>query len=569
MTNRLAAETSPYLLQHADNPVDWFPWGEDAFAKARAEDKPILLSVGYSACHWCHVMAHESFEDEGTARLMNALFVNVKVDREERPDVDAVYMNAVQATTGAGGWPMTVVMTPEGKPFFGGTYFPPDDRYGRPSFKRVLVSLADAWRTRRGEVLEAAESLTGHLGALAKLPPQEGELSPDNLMTALGALKESFDPEYGGFGGAPKFPPHSALEFLLLRPEPEAREKALKTLDKMAAGGIYDHLGGGFARYSVDAVWLVPHFEKMLYDNAQLVQRYAEAYRQTGRARYKEVLEETLGWVLREMTGPEGGFYSALDADSEGEEGKFYVWSEEAFDALLGEDARLAKAYFGVSSMGNFEGHNVLHTPHSKEAIAARFGLGEGEVEAKLQAVKKILLEARETRVRPGLDDKVLLSWNGLILAAFADAGRILKREDYLETARKNARFLREKMIQGGGLYHTYKDGKAKVAGLLEDYALFGLGLVALYRATFESEWLELAVDLAEDIVARFHDAEGGGFFSTAEDAEALIVRPMRTFCATSPRSSESTRSMDDMASPLPGQTTKPGCATKCGATTR
>ena len=534
-SNRLAKETSPYLLQHAENPVDWFPWGEEAFAKAQREDKPVLLSVGYSACHWCHVMAHESFEDEATAELMNEGFVSVKVDREERPDVDAIYMNAVQAMTGSGGWPMTVAMTPAGEPFFGGTYYPPEDRYGHPGFKRVLTSLANAWRTRRAEVMKSAEGMTQYLGQLQGLPAQPGDLSAEISEEALRSLYTSFDRVSGGFGGAPKFPPHSTLDFLLNRPEPEAKEMADLTLTKMARGGIYDHLGGGFARYSVDAVWLVPHFEKMLYDNAQLVRRYLRAYQQTGKALYKETAEGVLEWVKREMADPSGGFYSALDADSEGIEGKFYVWDEGEVDDLLKEDAPLAKAYYGVSSAGNFEGKNILNVTQSKEEVAKRLSLGLEDFEKRLERVDEVLFEARAKRVRPGLDDKILLSWNGLMLAAFADAGRILERQDYLDIAVKNAEFIRLEMLQDGRLLHSYKNGEAKITGLLEDYAYLGLGLVALYQATFDSQWLLLALDLADTIIQHFHDPENGGFFSTADDAEKLIVRPKDFFDAAVP----------------------------------
>ncbi|MBS3933921.1 MAG: thioredoxin domain-containing protein [Truepera sp.] len=533
MNNRLSYETSPYLLQHAHNPVDWYPWGEEAFDKARREDKPILLSVGYSACHWCHVMAHESFEDPETAALLNRTFVNVKVDREERPDVDAIYMSAVQAMTGQGGWPMTVVMTPDGKPFFGGTYFPPEDRFGRPSFKRVIVSLEAAWQHRRAEVIESAESLTQYLSRLSNLPGAQGELNKAVLDEALTALTKSFDSRYGGFGGAPKFPPHSVLRFLL-RQGGEGRQMALYTLEQLASGGIYDHLGGGFARYSVDERWLVPHFEKMLYDNAQLIQRYSEAYQLTGKPRYKQVVEETIDWVRREMLEPSGGCYSALDADSEGEEGKFYLWDEVEFEGLLGEDARLAKAYYGVSTMGNFEGRNILHLPHSQETVAERFGLSLEALDHKLAQIKRTLFEAREQRIRPGLDDKLLSSWNGLMLAALADAGRIFKHQDYLGLAVANAEFIRRELYRDGRLRHTFTSGQAKIAGLLEDYAYYGLGLLALYRATFDRQWLLLALELAETIIRRFRDPEGG-FFSTAADAEPLLIRPKNYFDSPNP----------------------------------
>ncbi|MBS3966336.1 MAG: thioredoxin domain-containing protein [Truepera sp.] len=539
MTNRLSRETSPYLLQHAHNPVDWYPWGEEAFDKARREDKPILLSVGYSACHWCHVMAHESFEDPETASLMNRAFVNVKLDREERPDVDAIYMSAVQAMTGQGGWPLTVMMTPDGKPFFGGTYFPPENRFGRPSFKRVILSLEAAWQSRRQEVLESAERLTqwlgeaSYLGRLSSLPGAPGELNKAVLGEALTALTNSFDSRYGGFGGAPKFPPHSVMRFLL-RQGGKAREMALYTLDQLASGGIYDHLGGGFARYSVDERWLVPHFEKMLYDNAQLIQRYSEAYQLTGKPRYAQVVAETIDWVQREMLDPSGGCYSALDADSEGEEGKFYLWDESEFDALVGEDTRLAKTYYGVSTAGNFEGRNILHTPHSQEAVAERFSLSLAALDTKLARINRTLFTAREQRIRPGLDNKILTSWNGLMLVALADAGRIFKRQDYLDLAIANAEFIRRELYQDGRLLHTFTSGRAKIAGLLEDYAYYGFGLLALYRATLNGQWLMLALELAETIMAHFRDPEGG-FFSTADDAKPLLIRPKNYFDSPNP----------------------------------
>lgn len=532
--NRLAQETSPYLLQHQHNPVDWFPWGEAAFKQARQDDKPVFLSVGYSACHWCHVMAHESFENDETAALLNEHFISIKVDREERPDVDAIYMNAVQAMTGQGGWPMTVVMTADGKPFFGGTYFPPDDRYGRPGFRRILLALLDAWQKRREEILKSAEGLTRHLTQLSSFK-SEGDLNEGVLTAAQDMLEQQFDTRHGGFGGAPKFPPHSALKLLLRQNDPNARHMAERTLNCLARGGIYDHLGGGFARYSVDDKWLVPHFEKMLYDNAQLVQRYAAAYGLTRDPCYQRVIEETLHWVTREMLDASGGFYSALDADSEGVEGEFYVWDEEEVDKLLGEDARLAKAYFGVSSMGNFEGKNILHLPHEKGAIAERFDLSLEAFEAKLATIKTTLFKEREARTRPGLDDKILTSWNGLMLAAFADAGRILKRQDYLDVAIRNAEFIRNKLYQDGRLFHSYKNGQAKIAGLLEDYAYYGLGLLSLYRATFDSRWLLLAFNLADVITTHFYDADNSGFFSTADYAEKLIVRPKDFFDAAVP----------------------------------
>ena len=538
MTNRLEHETSPYLLQHADNPVHWLPWGDDAFAAAKAQDKPILLSIGYSACHWCHVMAHESFESPETAALINEHYVAVKVDREERPDVDAVYMNAVQALTGSGGWPLTVFLTPEGRPFYGGTYYPPEDRLGQPGFRRVLASLAEVWRTRRGEALAAAESLTGQLAA-TQLPQNPDELSLEVTASAVETLSGTFDPVYGGFGGAPKFPPHTGLEFLLLRPEPRALEMATVTLDNIAEGGVYDQLGGGFSRYSTDARWLVPHFEKMLYDNAQLVSRYAEAFARTRRPLYEQVIEDTLTFLERELRDPEGGFYSALDADSAGVEGKYYVWTAAELDALLGNDAELVKAHYGVTPAGNFEGHSILFVAQNATALAEQFSLSEAEVEDTLERAKQILFDERQSRIRPGLDDKILCSWNGLALSAYADAGRVLRREDYLETARQTARFMQRVFYGDGRLKHTYKAGQAKVEGMLEDYTYFALGLVDLYRATLESEWLLFALDLAETVVQDFYDAglqdaAAGGFFSTVAGGE-LIVRPKDLFDAATP----------------------------------
>jgi uncharacterized protein len=542
--NRLANETSPYLLQHKDNPVAWFPWGTEALGRAKREDKPVLLSVGYSACHWCHVMAHESFEDETTAELMNKHFINIKVDREERPDVDSIYMNAVQAMTGSGGWPMTVVMTSDGKPFFGGTYFPPDDRYGRPSFKRVLLGLADAWKNRRDEVEESANTMKQYLSKLSTIS-DTGELSEDILPEALANLSKTFDARHGGFGSAPKFPPHSALRLLLRQNDDASQQMAYITLEKMALGGIYDQLGGGFARYSVDAIWLVPHFEKMLYDNAQLVQRYTEGYAKTQNPLYKKVIEETLSFVQRELMSEEGGFYSALDADSEGEEGKFYVWSEREFDTVLtdaglSEDSTLAKRYFGVSSAGNFEGQTILERSFPEEAIKQQFNLTQEELASKISAVKAKLFEARAKRIRPGLDDKILTSWNSLMLAAFADAGRVLKDQDYIRVAINNANFIRKNLYSDNRLKHTYKNGEARIQGLLEDYAYFGLALVSLYRATFDSQWLLLALELADTITKHFADTNGS-FFSTADDAETLIIRPKNFFDSPMPSENAAT----------------------------
>jgi uncharacterized protein YyaL (SSP411 family) len=513
MSNRLARETSPYLLQHRDNPVDWYPWGEEAFARARSDDRPLLLSVGYSACHWCHVMERESFEDPETASYMNEHFVNVKVDREERPDVDALYMEAVQAISGQGGWPMTVFLDPEGVPFYGGTYFPPDEGRGMPSFRMVMEAVIDAFERQRGEIAERAPRMRARLAAIGQIEPADGAPEEALLEGAVARLLESADRERGGFGGAPKFPPALALELLLARGE---REHVERTLDAMLAGGIYDQLGGGFARYSVDAVWLVPHFEKMLYDNALLARAYLHGWQATGHERYRRVVEETLDWALREMRGPEGGFYSALDADSEGEEGRFYVWTPEQIEAALGDDAGPIAAFYGVTERGNFEGRNVLHLAE---------GAGAEEPEG-LAAARRRLLDARSRRVRPGLDDKRLAAWNGLMLGALAEAGAVLERPDYLDAARACAEFVWEEMRDADAdLLRTWKDGRARLNAYLEDHAFLIEALLDLYEATFEQTWFERARSLADAMLARFGDPERGGFFSTSADHESLIAR--------------------------------------------
>ncbi|MGH2975663.1 MAG: thioredoxin domain-containing protein, partial [Solirubrobacterales bacterium] len=471
MGNRLAGETSPYLLQHRDNPVDWYPWGEEALARARAKDCPILLSVGYSACHWCHVMERESFEDPETATYMNEHFVNVKVDREERPDVDALYMEAVQAISGQGGWPMTVFLDPEGVPFYGGTYFPPDEGRGMPSFRMVMEAVVDAFERKRDEIGERAPEMRARLGAIGRLEP-DGE-SPQEAMLeeAIERLHVAADRERGGFGGAPKFPPASALELLLARGE---RELVERTLDAMLAGGIYDQLGGGFSRYSVDAAWLIPHFEKMLYDNALLARAYLHGWQAFGHERYRRICEETLDWALREMRGPENGFYSALDADSEGEEGRFYVWTPAEAHEVLGEGAQAVFEFYGVTEPGNFDGRNVLHL-----AGGACAPEPEG-----LATARQALFEARAKRVRPGLDDKRLASWNALMLAALAEAGAVLERDDYLDAARACADFVWEEMRDtDGNLLRTYKGGHAHLNAYLEDHAYLLEALLTLYEA--------------------------------------------------------------------------------------
>ncbi len=547
-TNRLIGETSPYLLQHAHNPVDWYPWGPEALARAQAEDRPILLSIGYSACHWCHVMAHESFEDPETAALMNELFVNIKVDREERPDIDAIYMDAVQAMTQHGGWPMTVFLTPDGKPFYGGTYFPAEPRYGMPSFRQVLMAIGDAWRDRRRELELAGERLAELLQRSTALKAADTTLTPALLEQAQQRMLRSHDPIEGGFGTAPKFPQPMNLDFLLQRCTHTSDQATLRavtlTLHKMAAGGIYDQLGGGFHRYSTDELWLVPHFEKMLYDNAQLARVYLHAWLVTGDATFRRIVEETLDYVLREMTAPEGGFYSTQDADSEGHEGKFFLWTPAEVRALLGEeDGRLCCAYYGVTERGNFrEGGpaaNILHVARPAGDVARALGVTEERLAAAVQRGRAVLFAARERRVHPGRDEKILAEWNGLMIHAFAEAGAVLGRPDYVAAAERAARFVLGQMSQPahgpvgaaghganiGRLYRTYKDGQARLNGYLEDYAAVALGLLSLYQATFRLQWLQAAADLAEVIMARFADREGGGFFQTSDDHEPLIAR--------------------------------------------
>jgi uncharacterized protein len=529
--NRLQHETSPYLAQHQDNPVDWYPWGEEALQKARAEDKPILLSVGYSACHWCHVMAHESFEHEPTAQMMNELFVNIKVDREERPDVDNIYMQAVQMLTGHGGWPMTVFLLPDGRPFYGGTYYPLEPRMGMPSFRQILAGVHDAYVNRRDEVEQAAGNLHQALDrSIMGIGGDEEGLNEDLLAAAVSGFAQSFDQANGGFEGAPKFPQPMNLEFLLRAYVRTGDENTLHivthTLRKMARGGIYDQVGGGFARYSVDALWLVPHFEKMLYDNAQLSRLYLHAWQVTGDDFFRQIAEEVYDYVLREMTAPEGGFYSATDADSEGEEGKFFVWSYDELEELLGEDAGIAIEYWGVTRGGNFEGHNILYVPNDDEVAAERLELSADELRAKIAAIKDTLYAARTQRVPPGLDDKILTSWNGLMLASLAEAAHVLEREGYYQAAIRSGEFLLDAMlVDGDRLLRTHKDGQSKINGYLEDYANMIDALLELYQMTFDERWFAAARDLAERALAHFR-AEEGGFFDTSDDHEALIVRP-------------------------------------------
>jgi uncharacterized protein YyaL (SSP411 family) len=529
--NRLARETSPYLLQHAHNPVDWYPWGDEAFAKARAEDKPLLLSVGYSACHWCHVMEHESFENPEIAAVMNRHFVNVKVDREERPDVDQIYMSAVQSLTGHGGWPMTVFLTPDGAPFYGGTYYPPVDRHGLPGFPRLLAAIADAWATRRGEVVESSRKISEALAESERLRAASELLTPGVLGEAFQFISAQFDDADGGLGGAPKFPQPMIWEFVLRywkrTQNARARQTAHTTLAMMARGGMYDQVGGGFHRYSVDAHWLVPHFEKMLYDNGQLASLYLHGWLALGDPECRRVCEETLDYILREMTDPEGGFYSSQDADSEGHEGKFFVWTpDELRDVLGAADAEYAGRYWGVDRGPNFEGKSILYVAGEPDAL-------------RVAAIRAKLYEARERRVHPGRDDKVLASWNGLACRAFAEAGRALGRADYVAAAVRNAEFVLDAMRADGRLLRTWKGGRAKLKGYLEDYAMVAAALLEVYEATFERRWLDAARALGDDMLRLFWDDGLDGFYDTGSDGERLIIRPRNLFdnavpCGTS-----------------------------------
>ena len=529
-TNRLAGESSPYLLQHAHNPVDWYPWGEEALERARREDKPILLSIGYSACHWCHVMERESFEDEGIARQMNEQFVNVKVDREERPDLDQIYMSAVQMMTRHGGWPLTVFLTPDLVPFYGGTYFPPEDRHQMPGFPRVLAAVAEAYRTRPDEVRQSAWEILSELRRMGLAQESAEVIGTPLLDNAYRGLARSYDPRHGGFGGAPKFPSFMSLEFLLRTHartgDARALEMATHSCRMMAQGGLYDQLGGGFHRYSTDARWLVPHFEKMLYDNALLARLYLHAYQATGEHFFRRVAEETLGYVTREMLDGTGAFYSTQDADSEGVEGKFFVWDKEEVESLLGpEDARLFCAYYDVTEGGNFEERNILHVERPAEEVARELGVRVERLAEAVERGRGILFTERERRVKPGRDEKVITAWNGLMLEAFAEAAAVLERDDYREVAERNAEFLLGSLSKDGLLLHVYKDGRAKHAGFLDDYSYVVSGLVTLYETTGRTRWLREAVRLTDLMVEEFWDGEGGGFFYNGASGEQLIVR--------------------------------------------
>jgi uncharacterized protein YyaL (SSP411 family) len=515
MANRLASETSPYLLQHRDNPVDWFPWGDEALRRARAEDRPILLSVGYAACHWCHVMERESFEDPDVARVMNENFISVKVDREERPDIDAIYMEAVQAMTGQGGWPMTVFLTPDGVPFYGGTYFPPDDRHGMPSFTRVLTGVAEAWRSKRSDVEEQGKRLLDHIDIASRILPSSDVITEDILRSAFRTLVDNFDREHGGFGSAPKFPQPMTVDLLQRlhgRGYPGAGAMARLTLDEMAKGGIFDQIGGGFARYSVDRNWLVPHFEKMLYDNAQLIRTYARSWRSARSELHREVVEHTVGWLLREMRDAAGGFYSSLDADSEGEEGKFYVWTIEHVGEALKERADEAIRAFGMTEVGNFEGANIAVRAYE-------------DADPDVDDLRLALFDARAERVRPATDDKILTAWNALTISALAEAGATFERDDWVAAAIGAMRFLMTSMRRDGRLMRAYRDGQVRHLGFAEDYAFYLEASMSLYEATFDPEWVDEARWAADEAILLFHDSERGGFFTTGVDAERLITR--------------------------------------------
>lgn len=542
-TNRLIHETSPYLLQHAHNPVDWYPWGEEALNRAKNEDKPILLSIGYSSCHWCHVMEKESFENEAIAQMMNERFVNIKVDREERPDLDEIYMNAVQVMTGSGGWPMTVFLTPDLIPFHAGTYFPPEDQRGIPGFRKILAVVSDYYKKNRGEVRKIEAQLKQALHQVADLVPSEEAQDEKVLSKAFDVFRSQFDSTQGGFGKAPKFPASMTLSFLLRYWKKTSSKEGLEmvelTLEKMANGGIYDHLGGGFHRYSVDDRWLVPHFEKMLYDNALLVRTYLEAYQATRKERYRQVAEETLDYVLREMKSPEGGFYSTQDADSEGEEGKFYVWTRDQIKQVLGKEKGTPFcAYYGVTPQGNFEGGtSVLNIVSPLEKVSEGYGMTVPDLVKLLGEGRRRLFVERERRVRPRRDEKILTSWNGLMISSFADGFRVSGHEPYIHAAKESAHFILQKSRKNGHLMRTFHQGKCQLKAYSEDYAFFIGALIDLYEATFEIEWLMEADDLNRKMIDQFWDGDKGGFFFTGRENEALIARSKSPYDTAIPSS--------------------------------
>ena len=543
MPNRLAKETSPYLLQHKDNPVDWYPWGDEAFAAARLLDKPIMLSIGYSSCHWCHVMAHESFENEEIAAGMNARFVNIKVDREELPDVDSIYMTAVQAMTGSGGWPLTIFMTPDGQPFFGGTYFPPLDRQNMAGFPRILGAVADAYATKRDELLESSEKIVAAIREQSTPQKNDGDIDDSLIFGSFTHLVSNADLENGGSQGAPKFPQPMIYELMLRYWKRTGSSQVLDivklTLEKMALGGIYDQIGGGFARYSVDDKWLVPHFEKMLYDNAQLVSLYLHTYQATKKPLFKRVVEETLEYITREMTHAAGGFFSASDADSEGVEGKYFVWTSDEIDAALDSvDAELAKIYWGVTEEGNFEESNILHLPMSREEFISRSAQEPADMIDNIDRIRLLLLEERSKRIAPGIDDKILTSWNALMLKAFAEAGAVFENADWILVAEKNARLLLGQVKDSDGrLLHTWKatandangdglGGEARILGYLDDHAYLIDAVLTLYEATFDYSYIVEAQSLADRMIERFWDRDWEVFYDTSMEHSKLLVRP-------------------------------------------
>ncbi len=530
MVNKLNGENSPYLLQHADNPVDWYPWGEEALSKAAEEDKPIFLSIGYAACHWCHVMAHESFEDPETAAIMNDHFVNIKVDREERPDLDSIYMDAVVTMIGQGGWPMSVFLTPDGQPFYGGTYFPPERRYNMPSFREVLVSVYTTWDQEREKILTSGQRISDHIRNSTVLASTEHQIQDDLLSQATTALAQTYDWNHGGWGNAPKFPQPLAIEFLLrqgLRGDETALRIATHALRNMAKGGMYDVVGGGFARYSTDNDWLVPHFEKMLYDNALLARVYLHAYMITGETFFRRICEETLGFLSREMMDPQGGFYSSLDADSEGVEGKYYVWTLEEIKDILGDngDAEFLIAAYGITEGGNFEGSNVFQRVLEDDALAEMFALSSDEVGIKLSELHTQLLKAREKRIPPSTDDKVLVAWNALAVLAFSEAGVYLGEESYLDLATRNLQFVLTNMLDNRLLYRSWRQGQARHTAYLTDYAGLILALLSSYQARPNPQWFHVASQLADEMLKRFSD-QPGGFFDIRDDHETLFMRP-------------------------------------------
>ena len=542
-TNRLIHETSPYLLQHAHNPVDWYPWSDEAFAKAKQEDKPVLLSIGYSACHWCHVMERESFENEQIAQLMNALFINIKVDREERPDLDEIYMNAVQMLTGRGGWPMTMFLTPDRQPFYGGTYFPPEDRHGMPGFPRILRGVAQAYRDKPDDIQKSVEQILSALKRMSHSEDHEHAFTPEAIGKAAEQIASAYDAENGGLGQAPKFPNPGVYELFLRQHHHTRAERFLdmvtQTVTRMALGGIYDHLGGGFHRYSVDEKWLVPHFEKMLYDNAQLVRTLALLYRATGKEFFKGVMEETLDYLIREMLHSEGGFYSTQDADSEGEEGKFFVWSRIEVDQILGEeDGEIFCRIYDVTASGNFEGKNILHPILTVAQAAGLFKKTPDQIETIITQAKQKLFAARETREKPFRDEKIITSWNGLMLSGLAEALKISAKPSFLPAANRTIQLIFTKMFSDGLLLHTYKDGKAKQLGFLDDYAFLAVGLLDFYEATLDRSALDRALELTQVMVREFWDPSEGGFFYTGNSHEQLISRAKSVFDASVPSGS-------------------------------